>query len=424
MTRRLAVILSLLFSAESLAETCLVEVSDAVKCGGTELATCTKEVTDEDSCGLKKIKSASKCGTETVTDGAACGWDNFTSVAKCGAECVGSLGAKCSCKKPKSCKQPKSCKVAKTCDIEFECEKPKTCFSRVPNCEPFPGAWKAELTAAFTANHGAEALKRFEKLKPPEVALVSTKLQELPATMAPYRVYVSRKLDKWGDALKDPKTYALLQRIVMKAAKKELDKDLKKDLADLTSLLKVKGWDPAEGKRPIQLPSIPGFPRVRMMVDADDEDAEADLARTEVAPVAKAAAKNKKKEKKSEPKMYEHTYAVTVNVSIGPGGSGAASIGITWDDEGNYKGLVSVGYGVGLQGRIELDLTYSIAPGTLADVPGMAIGVSGGAAYFAGGVAFVEWAVPGQFAIPTWGYGPTGGFGAGIAYTSGDSYTF
>ena len=91
MIRRLAVSLSLIVSATSFAENCLVEVRDAVKCGGTELATCTKEVTDEAECGLKKIKSASKCGTETVTDGAACGWDNFTSVAKCGAECVGSL---------------------------------------------------------------------------------------------------------------------------------------------------------------------------------------------------------------------------------------------------------------------------------------------------------------------------------------------
>ncbi|MDP1917557.1 MAG: hypothetical protein Q8L14_15050 [Myxococcales bacterium] len=424
MTLRLAVILSLLFSAESLAETCLVEVSDALKCGGTELATCTKEVTDEAECGLKKIKSASKCGTETVTDGAACGWDNFTSVAKCGAECVGSLGTKCSCRKPKSCKQPKSCKVAKTCDIEFECERPKTCFSRVPNCEAFPGAWKAELTAAFTANHGAEALKRFEKLKPPEVALVSTKLQELPATMAPYRVYVTKKLDKWGDALKDPKTYALMQRIVLKAAKKDLDKDLKKDLAELTALLRVKGWDPAEDKRPILLPSFPGFPRVRMMVDADDEDAEADLKGNEVAPVAKAAAPKKKKTKKSEPKMYEHTYAVTVNISIAPGAGGAASIGVTWDDEGNVKGLVSVGFSAGIQGRAEFDLTFSVAPGTLDDVPGMAIGVSGGAAYFAGAVAFVEWAIPGQYAIPTWGYGPTAGVGAGIAYTQGDSFTF
>jgi hypothetical protein len=400
---------------------CVEELTDAAVCGTTvveDAALCGVEVvTDAAECGTKKVADAAKCGTKKMTDGAECGWETFTSLARCGTQCV--TAGNCSCKVAKSCRVAKKCNIAKTCEKPRSCAQPKTCTRTVAGCDPFPEVWKSMVVAEVNKNH-KDHLDRLRKSldkapKPAELAkLVADDLADLPVTMGPYRGLVQAKAHKLTELLDAESSRELIKRIILKAAKREIDADVRKDVKALAAMLRVPQEDGKKVARPRPPKLLVKPTAVKAKARADD-DADDDTPEEE--------GRIARKQQPAPP--YPRVHAVMLNLGGGILANWAVAIGVVFDDEGNVKGLFSGGYGFGVQGRIGVDVTYTMIPSeTLAGAGGVGIGVQGDAAYYGGIAVGVEWAVPAETAIPAWSVGGTVGIGGGVGYAYNTGYVF
>ncbi len=413
-----AMVVLLLSPARAFAGACFEELTDAAVCGTTvveDAALCGVDtVTDATECGTKKVTDAAKCGTKKITDGAECGWDTFTSLAKCGAQCV--TAGKCSCKVAKSCRVAKRCNVAKTCEKPKSCAQPKTCTRKLASCDPLPEAWKTMVLAEVKKNHQDHLDKLNKALtrapKPAELAKkVADDVADLPETMGPYQGLVSAKAHKLTQLMDEESSREVIKRIILKAAKREIDAEVRKDVKALAALLKVPQEEGAKVPR-LRVPKLQPVKAMKAKADDDDDD---DSPEDE--------GRVARKQKTVPP--YPRVHAVTLNIGGGILANWAVSIGVVFDDEGEVKGLFSGGYGFGVQGRVGVDVAYTMIPSTtLEGAGGVGIGVQGDAAYIGGIALAVEWAVPGETPIPAWSVGGTAGIGGGIGYAYNTGFVF
>ncbi|MDP3238051.1 MAG: hypothetical protein Q8N26_34990 [Myxococcales bacterium] len=402
--------LALFLARDAHAALCFEELTDATVCGASVVEDATlcgvEKVTDATECGTKKVKDAAECGTETISDGAVCGWETLSGAVNCAGKCIGSLGAKCTCRgAAKSCKAPKSCRIAKTCEKPRSCQKPKTCTRKLASCDPFPELWRAKVIAAINLKH-KDHLDKLNAVKVPEQAelasMAAENVKDLPDTLGPYLNLISAKSKRFVEALNDEKMMELIKRVIFKCANREIDGSLRNDLKELARFLRTR-----EDRVPDIKLKLRDFSAMKATAAKGDEDEEGRVAK-----------------RKSRP-PYPRVHAITLNVGVGIAANGSVSIGAVFDDEGSVAGFISGGYGFGLQGRIGADITYTMIPAdSILDAGGVGIGVVGDAAYVGGVAVGVSWDVPATTAIPSWSVGPAFGMGGGAAYAYDTGYVF
>jgi len=235
-------------------------------------------------------------------------------------------------------------------------------------------------------------------------------VKALPDTLGPYSKLIAAKSKQLTEVLNDEKKRELVQRIILKAANRELDAKLKADVKQLAAALKVSEENQKDlpGLSGVPLPGLPKKGVEGLKAAGGDDDDEGIVA----------------KKKKPKP-LYPRVHAITLNLGMGVLANFSISIGVVFDDDGNVKGLFSGGYGFGIQGKVGVDVTYTmISESKLADADGVGIGVVGDAAYYGGVAVGVSWAIPASNAIPSWSVGPAVGVGAGIAYAYDTAYVF
>ena len=400
-------------SGSAAAADCFKEISDATVCGThgvIDASACGVEKIKGGQCGTKTVTDAAECGTKTVKSGAECGWDIFHDLIACGEDCV--TGKSCTCKRPKECKVAKECKVDVTCEVAKKCKVASTCFKRVPGCELFPKTWEEQVRDAALKAHGERIRKLSEKVManlPSQERVageVGDKVKKLDDTLAPYAVMIDHTKKRWYDMLDNPKRLEVVKKIILKAAKNEIDGEMKQLTREVAGWLAEPAAVPAKyvpqgwgkpgpvrqtataGKTP---PGTPGEPLPGWKPPAP---------------------------------LYPRVHSVTLGLGVGALVSGNVAIGAVFDDNGETKGVVGVAYAVGPQGKAGAELVYQMIPGDLAGAGGTGIGVAGDVAYLAGLVGAVEWSLPTTTPIPTWGLGLTFGVGLGIAYEYGEAFLF
>jgi hypothetical protein len=390
-------------------------VTDAGKCG-------TETVTDAAKCGTKNVTDGTKCGTETVTDGAKCGWDTFSDIGKCGSQCLSSGFKKCSCKfarkckvakscdvanscqVAKSCKAAKSCQVAKSCKAAKSCQVAKSCNVVSAGCALFPQDWKAQVLANISATPAVRDLLTkqaalAQEQAPKMNALTSTVGKTLLMGLRNVAAQHKQKREAWQSKFetlaKDSAKLEVVQKVILKVSKGQIDNELKGYVKQLD------GWLVGDGKT--------RFAQASTFDSAVKYAGDALGVRS-----AHAASYGD-----------ELTFSVVVNINGGTVIGGGFAIGVAWDRQGVVKGVIMAGLLVGFIIDAGLDLTYRIHPTNMSGVSGPGMGIGASAAYGVGANACVEWTAPYVNPVPTWGYGVSVGTPGGqVSWSYGPTVTF
>ncbi len=242
---------------------------------------------------------------------------------------------------------------------------------------------------------------------PSQVALAKRKALELPKKVLDVRKNKARlisyaktygkrfsslartRISKWMEFAKTETGSKLIQNIITRVARRQMDSTLRSLVARLAQQIGVPG------------PRTSGS---RFGVD-----------RTQT------GSADQKDDHQKHGALYHKgsAFSLVLNLNGGFVVGGDMSIGVTWDCEGQIAGVFMTG---GLLGAIVdagIDLTLRFHPGSIKEVEGFGGGLGGSLSYYAGGSATVEWIIPFIEPIPIWGYGLTAGVGADLTLGAG-----
>jgi hypothetical protein len=217
---------------------------------------------------------------------------------------------------------------------------------------------------------------------------------------------ISSLKKSWRAFLRDKDNKALIQRILLLAAQKKIDAELRKDVAELRRKMGVDG--PA-GASPQPARS-----------DGKHVTASDDRCRTgppESQGFCHAIV--------GLQKIGYTAYSVYASVSGGAIVAGGASLGVVFDTKGQVAGVVSRMGGLGIVGKIEFDISFGLIQGDILGAQGGSVGVSGGAELVVGLEGELSWSPPFTPPIPQIGVGVTfPGIGVGVLAFISESLIF